>query len=570
MSEHIPLVSLTTSFLDSASTDRRALSLGPGIRFDEYDTPPEEVIISEFPRSSNAASNTQPSEAPSRTTTRESPVPSRHNSERAASVQPTRDPRPLHTPTSSSGTPYNAQGLPQTPRGETPPYTPRTPRESLPSTPLAQSPIRAHGFPEELTATAPTSSQDASLTRDRGRTFTRVDAIETGSQAQHAAYEREYDHPPDRYPESVALDPEGGIDEEDHPISVIPEDPDPVEHAHLQSTVNVRSNPTTGPPSAASSVNNIDLTHVQSSLSSSEHSGDVVSTLDATRSLPNVDMSRIPSHSYSNHSQRPSLAPLSRQTSSQRSSTSPATTTRPLPVSTNSLDRQSSPTTSSNSVHINRARTASGAPGDQSPSRGSGRHNRFSFSAVTHILREVSQDMRDAVGIGSSHHNAGTSGSERGRDRRSRSRAPETPRNLSRVGSRADDVPAAPLSPTTTLGGGNQPWTPASEGFVRAYGRGGAGSLDRDHTRSRTRGEGRHPADRESRERYVYPEEEDGRRGRDATVNPLGDAAPATPVEPKAKHASWKEFSRGEPSLQFHWNTRHTVNSTLLMLRAIC
>lgn len=500
----------------------------------------------------------------SRPATRESPIPSRHNSQRAASAQPSHDSRLFHVSAPTTGTPYNAQGLPQTPRGQTPPYTPRTPRESLPSTPLAQSPIRTEGtydFLEESITAASTSSLDVSLTRDRGRTFTRADAggpIDTGSQTLSAAYEREHDHPPDRYPESVALDPEGGIDEEDHPISVIPEDPDPVEQGHLLPTVNVRSNPTTGPPSAASSVNNMDLAHLQSSSSSFEQRTDPTSPLDATRSLPtlpNVDMFRIPSHNHSNHSQRPSLVPLSRQTSSQRSSTSPAPTTRPLPPSSSSLDRQSSPT-SSNSVHINRARTASGAPGDQSPSRG--RHNRFSFSAVSHILREVSQDMRDAVGMGS-HHGGG---SERGRERRSRSRA-ETPRNLSRVGSRADDVtvPPTPLSPTSTLGqGASGPWTPAGDGFVRAYGRGGAGSLDRDHTRSRTRGEGRHPADR-SRERYAGDqEEEDGRRGRDATVNPLGDAAPATPTESKAKHASWKEFSRGEHVLKSHSLTHSMVS----------
>lgn len=467
--------------------------------------------------------------------------------QRASATLPAYDQRPL----------LNQTGT-QSPFDETPPYSPRLPTDSsLPQSPLAQSPYQEEGpfiYPSNTNAasraevTSPTAMQELGANRDRGRSFVRGNEESPVILPTRHSYHEELEHPPDRYTDSdpAVLDPDGaGVDPDDHPMSVIPEDPDPAEHETTtqgHSIVDVRSTPNTRPASTASSLNHLELHRWHSSSSSIDHSGGELPSpafAATTSSLPiqsGAVLSPVPTRIS-----RPTTGENSRQQSSRASSPSqpPTPSETPLPTATGTArDRRSmSPAVA---LANSRARRASAGPSgaaagspmgrggsrDHSPSRERSGHttnHRFSLSAVTHMLREVSQEVRDAVG-GSS------------RERRSRSRATERPSAIlshSRAPSFIDDRPS--------------PGASTSGAFARGYGRGGLGSQERNSRRSRTRD---HEQDRNehSRARRRDVDDDDelvGRRGRDVTVNPIGDAYHSESAS-KVSTDGWKEFRKGE------------------------
>lgn len=541
------------SLLDSAPTDRRALSIGPGTQYDEY---ADDDLLRQFSRISITREASERNE-PSMPLTNGGPVRT-NGPQRAASALPGFERRTLQIPAIN-----NAGPSPD----PTPPYTLRPDdRTRFAQTPLREvAPYTSHSLSDRNDNAE--HSADVVALGDRGRSFRRLNR-ETPSEVQHR---RSYhEHSPGRYTDNdFALD----LDAEDHPMPAIPEDlsieslsepsTPPMAAGPSGATVDVRSTPSTQPPSAVDSLDSLELHHWSSPPSSIGHVGAMASQ-DANATTVSLPALLGTTGSLYAHASAPvqvsanarSSLTVTQQNSIRGSSSfgpaSPSLTppstpqmTRRGPSATPSTDNQQMLSPNSSLQNPPAIRTHSANRSERSSSR-HGHGSRFSLGSMTQILREVSQDVRDAVGIG--HHSHATSS----RGRRSSSRASQgrgetrgltTPLSLNRPVSLPEDqepIMASPLSPH-------------SEGFVRGYGHGGAGSGDREGTRSLTRDSEWDGGRRRRRPSHgflsrMFDGDDDGserRRGRDVTVNPLGDASHFDSEVPP-KNEGWKEFRKGK------------------------
>lgn len=378
------------------------------------------------------------------------------------------------------------------------------------------------------------------------------------------------------------------VDPEDHPILTIPEDGEATASANLQAMyplhdrradpsvlVHVHSNPATGPSSATSSRHDLSL------------QGPVEN-----------QQSNLPIHSRPFYQQ---LSPLESPALSRQSSArsivdfadshalpgdAPAGPSVQFDLEHSSLHHSSANTERSQSrgrtITSATPQTITTSPGAGGSRSASASRHRFSFAAglgaVSHMLREVGHEVKDVVntglhsplsdrpnhsrtGSGSGFAATGTGSSIFGglTPGRGGSRSRTDGRNGSRDAPRAESAQgrASILSPR-------------DESFVRGSGRGGVGNLvshtsaaerpDGSASRSRTRRESPAPIThgdgtrRRTLARDGGPELESQdhgelveRRGRDTTINPLGDRD----EDIGKKRDSYKEFRKGKFRIRF-------------------
>lgn len=527
-------------------TDRRAFSLGPGVRYDEHELHGGNDVSRQISRPQNERDAVV--EPGGRTAPLANSQPSRTNvPQRAASAFPGFEYRTLQT------RPASVTNTVEPPPNPTPPYT-------------------------VLAAGSNGYAADTMMLEDRGRSFLRG-TRDTPDELQHRnSHQHEYSPGHQADGGSRVLAPEAGV--EDHLMPVIPEDPPTVPRSPAPdvaaapggATVDVFSTPSTQPPSAAGSLDSLDLRRWPSTSSSTGRSVAEPSrgVNETTLSLPTPLGTGGALHATIQASTNTQSPLTVTQQNSISIVSSPSTNSNsqrhiipasPFPHQSASARRSLSNTSTERAVdnyRITRTHDVNVNGGDRSPSRGRHGHNsRFSLSSVTSILREVSQDVRDAVGLGQNNYATSSSGS-RGRrsgSRTSQGREPRGPAATSSL-NRVSPLPEAqgPLSTVTT-----PPLDPHPESFMRNYGRGGVGSGDREGTRSRTRdseSEGGHPRPSQGfLSRMLDGEDDDeseGRRGRDVTVNPLGDASHFDSEVPP-KNEGWKEFRKGKGYLYFYY-----------------